>query len=167
MGNCLTKAEVLDWIDLLYTDLSKDNLFIGGYYFTFDHLIDFFIMQQSLEGHKKKIQDQIDKLSGPDGKSPNKAAQAAINKLLEDMNEVEIELDCKTKNGKKVTISCSEEEFKVVFNTLLEFKKDLEYFKQYCNEEAEKLTKEEIPTFMWFLNDLVEDMRDRFQGKIQ
>lgn len=167
MGNCLTKAEVLDWIDLLYTDLSKDNLLIGGYYFTFDHLLDFFIMQQTLEAHKKKIQSKIDKLLGPDGKAANKAAEAAINKLSSDMHEIGIELDCKTKNGKKIVVPCTEDEFKIVFDTLLEFKRDLEYFKQYCTEEAEKLTQEEIPSYMWFVNDLMEDMRARFQGKIE
>jgi len=167
MGNCLTKAEVLDWIDLLYTDLSKDNLLIGGYYFTFEHLVDFFIMQQTLEEHKRKIQEKIDKLLDKTGKAANKAAEAAINKLYSDMNDVRIELDCKTKNGQKAVVPCTEEEFITVFNTILEFKKDLEYFKQYCNEEAEKISKEEIPSFMWFINDLVEDMRDRFQGRIE
>lgn len=166
MAECLTKSELMDWIDLLYTDLSKDNLYIGGYYFTFDHLVDFFILQQDLEAYKASIEKKINTLSKKYQKSPSKDAQAAINKLYKDMESVRIELHCKDKFGNKKVVPCTTDEFKIVFDTLLEFKKDIEYFKKYCQEEAEKVEKDEIGSFMWFLNDMVEDMRERFRGKI-
>lgn len=163
----LTKSELLDWIDLLYMDLSKDNLLIGGYYFTFDHLIDFFILQQELNSVNSKILDKINTLSKKNEKSPSKDAQAAINKLYAELQGLKVELNCKNKLGKKVTVSCSPEEFKIVFDTLLEFKRDAEYFKQFCTEEANKVEQKEIGSFMWFLNDMMEDIRDRFHGKIE
>lgn len=166
MTECLSKSELLDWIDLLYTDLSKDNLYIGGYYFTFDHLVDFFILQQDLEAYKSSIKDKINTLSKKNKKSPSKDAQAAIVKLSKDLQEIKIELHCKDKFGNKKVVPCTPDEFKVVFDTLLEFKKDIEYFKEYCQEEAEKVETKEIGSFMWFLNDMVEDMRERFRGEI-
>lgn len=162
----LTKSELLDWIDLLYTDLSNDNLYIGGYYFTFGHLIDFFILQQELQAVDSKIRNKITTLSKDNQKSQTKDAQTAINKLYSELNGLKLELTCKNKLGKKVTVSCTPEEFKIVFDTLLEFKKDVEYFKNFCTEEAEKVEPEEIGSYMWFLNDMVQDIRDRFHGKI-
>lgn len=164
--NGLTKSELLDWIDLLYTDLSKDNLLIGGYYFTFEHLVDFFILKQELEAVNSKLKDKINTLSKKNQNSPSKDAQAAINKLSNELSELKVELNCKNKLGKKVTVFCTPEEFNIVFDTLLEFKKDLEYFKKFCTEEADTVEQKDIGSYMWFLNDMVEDLRDRFHGQI-
>ena len=164
---CLTKSELLDWIDLLYTDLSKDNLLIGGYYFTFDHLVDFFILQQELNAVNEKIKDKINTLSKRNEKSPSEGVQAAINKLYDELHGLKLELNCKNKLGEKVKVSCTPNEFKIVFDTLLEFKKDVEYFKKFCTEEAKNIKQEEIGSYMWFLNDMMEDIRDRFHGKIE
>ena len=163
----LTKSELLDWIDLLYTDLNKDNLFIGGYYFTFEHLVDFVILQQELDAVNSKIKDEITKLSKKNENSPTKDTQAAINKLNSELNNLRVELQCRNKLGKKVTVPCTQDEFKIVFDTLLEFKKDVEYFKEFCTDEAEKIEQKDIGNYMWFLNDMVDDIRDRFHGNIE
>ena len=50
----ITKEEVQKWIEFLYKDLCKDNVFIGGYYFNFQQ-------QKELEKIKSKLDKQIDR----------------------------------------------------------------------------------------------------------
>ena len=163
MENSVSKSDLLDWIDLLYTDLSKDNLLIGGYYFTFEDLPDFIILKTELNKYQDKIRNKIKKLENSGIDKQDKR----LKELYEDLNFVKIELLCKNKVGKKCIVPCTPEEFDVVFGTLLDFKKDVECFKDYCIEEAEKIEKDDIPSYMIFLNDILQDIRDRFHGTIQ
>lgn len=41
MRNTLSKQEIHNWIDFLYSDLLQDNIYIGGYFFNLNQLKDF------------------------------------------------------------------------------------------------------------------------------
>ena len=53
MRNTLSKQEIHNWIDFLYSDLLQDNIYIGGYFFNLNQLKDF--------AEKKKQLDELDK----------------------------------------------------------------------------------------------------------
>lgn len=162
----MTKQELLDWIDFLYKDLLMDNVLVGGYYFNLSQLKDLTKTKRKIDQQISLILEDLGQLSTSDKKSASKAAQAAQNKLFNQLDNIHVNLNVKNKFGENICLPCTSDEFDMVYKELLERKKDVEYFKTYSKDEVREIKPEDIPCFMWFLNDMVKDIRDKFAGKI-
>ena len=161
----LTIEEVQNWIKLLYQDLLKDNVLIGGYYFTFKNLQEFEGIKNQMEEKSKDLIGRITKLSKIIQNSADNEAQLAQNELYNKLSNLKITLKAKNKFGQYKNLECTLDEFKRVYKELTEAKKDIEYFRDYSLQELQTLQTDEIPCFMWFLNDLLNDLRAKFSGR--
>lgn len=162
----MTKQELLDWIDFLYKDLLMDNVKVGGYYFNLSQLKELGKTKKEIDRKISLILEELGQLSKGNKKSASKAAQAAQNKLFNQLDNLHVNLNVKNKFGENILLPCTTDEFELVYKELLERKKDVEYFKTYSKDEVREIKSEDIPCFMWFLNDMVADIRDKFAGKI-
>ena len=59
MRNTLSKQEIHNWIDFLYSDLLQDNIYIGGYFFNLNQLKDFAEKKKQLDDKNQKILSKI------------------------------------------------------------------------------------------------------------
>ena len=162
----LTKQELLDWIDFLYKDLLMDNVLVGGYYFNLSQLGELNKTKKKIDEKISLILEDLGQLSKGGKKSSCKASQAAQNKLFNQLDNIHVNLNVKNRFGENISLPCTQDEFNMVYQELLERKKDVEYFKSYTKDEVKEIKPEDIPCFMWFLNDMVKEIRDKFAGKI-
>lgn len=170
MTQTITKREIQEWINFLYQDLLKDNIFIGGYYFNLKQLQDFKHKKQELDNKTKKLLNQIhnrDKqLIDDTKKSSYKALQRAQNEDLNKLNQLSVHVQMKNKYNEKIEFPVMQEEFYYIYNYLEETKQDIEHFKQFLTEELQNENINEEPgEFMYFINDYLQDLRQKFSGK--
>lgn len=156
----ITKQEIQDWINFLYEDLQNDKVYIGGYYFYFPQLKDFNKIDNKINNSiKQKTKRLMSKITNllTDTKFQNKP--------LENNEILKINITTKNKFNETRTFPCTQEEFYFIFNELEKAKQDVEHFKTYLLEELEQMEEENYSFFMVFINDLLQDTRDKFAGK--
>lgn len=170
MTQTITKQEIQEWINFLYQDLLQDNILIGGYYFNLKQLHDFKNKKQQLDTQTKKLLSQIhyreEQLIEDTKKSSYKALQRAQNEDLNKLNQLSVLVQMKNKYNEKIEFPVMQEEFYYIYNCLEESKQDIEHFKQFLTEELQNENiKEEPGEFMYFINDYLQDLRQKFSGK--
>ncbi len=170
MTQTITKQEIQEWINFLYQDLLQDNIFIGGYYFNLKQLHDFKNKKQQLDIQTKKLLSQIhyreEQLIKDTKKSSYRALQRAQNDDLNKLNQLSVLVQMKNKYNEKIEFPVMQEEFYYIYNYLQESKQDIEHFKQFLTEELQNENiKEEPGEFMYFINDYLQDLRQKFSGK--
>lgn len=148
----ISKKEIQEWINFLYKDLLRDDIYIGGYYFNFKQLESF-----------KKQKNQIDKKY----KKKQNIFNILLNKpeQIKQINESIIKITTKNRFNEIKTFPCTEDEFYFVFEELQKAKEDIEHFKQFLLEELEITKPEDLSYFMIFINDLLKDLRNKFSGQ--
>ena len=55
----ITREEIKDWINFEYENLLKNNVMIGGFYFTFDQLDDFLYILIKMEQKINKLTNEM------------------------------------------------------------------------------------------------------------
>ena len=159
----ITKDEVQKWIEFLYKDLCKDNVFIGGYYFNFQQ-------QKELEKIKSKLDKQIDRILDElnnlkdNTKLKKEVCEKLQEKLNNELNDLHVCLKVKNKFGEIVNLPCTSDEFNIVFREFESRKLDVENFKKCSLESLADVEQEDISCFMWYLNDAVNELRHKFAG---
>ena len=148
----ISKKEIQEWINFLYKDLLRDDIYIGSYYFNFKQFKSF-----------KKQKNQIDKKY----KKKQNILNILLNKpeQIKQINESIIKITTKNRFNEIKTFPCTEDEFYFVFEELQKAKEDIEHFKQFLLEELEITKPEDLSYFMIFINDLLKDLRNKFSGQ--
>ena len=162
----MTKDEIQNWIDFLYADLLNDNIYIGGYYFSFKQLPEFEILQSQIDEKIDKILSKI-KVEGKqlvkdDKNSSCRATQRAQNRHFEELDRIIVKVTPKNKYNEIVSIPCNQDEFHFVYEDLKEAREDVEHFHSFLTEELQNVAEEDLTMFMTFINDLLEDTRKKF-----
>lgn len=166
----LTKQEVKDWINFLYSDLLRDDVLIGGYYFNFSQLSDFEKLEQDLNEKSSKILARY-KAGGIEEyknykNSSNSLRKCAQIECFEKLDQLSVKLTTKNKYSEKITFPVMQNEFFYVYNELLEAKQDVDHFQDFLLEEVDIIKEEDgYEDFMVFINDLVKEMRQKFSGE--
>ena len=161
----ITKQEVQEWIEFLYNDLCMDNVLIGGYYFNLQQEDELKQINQKINKQINDILDDITKLSTVNKKTASADAQSAHNKLSNQLDKLQIKLKVKNKFGENITVPCTPEEFNVVYKEFKSRLLDVKHFRQNALEELKSVKSKDISCFMWFLNDSVDDIREKFAGR--
>lgn len=163
----LNKKEIGEWIKFLYNDLLMDNVLIYGYYFNLQQEKELEQTAHILNTQIRRYLDEINKLSKDVQKSQTKDVQRRINKLYNQMDNVHVPLNVKNKFGEPLILPCTVDEFNIV---LKEFNNKLDIVDHFLKDSEEDLQDieetnlEELNCFMWYLNDVVEDIRQQFAG---
>ena len=168
MQDYMSKQEIKDWINFLYSDLLNDNVNIGGYYFNFSQLKDFEKLKEELDKKSRKIlnkNSEGSQLSTSSRNSSYSARQCAQNENFDKLNKLSVKLTTKNRFNEKLQFPVTQNEFFYIYNELEKAKDDVEHFKKYLLEELNNENiKEECSEFMCFINDYLEDIRHKFQG---
>lgn len=169
MEKTMSKQELKDWINFLYSDLLKDNVYIGGYFFKFDQLKDFEKLKKEIDSKSKailrRIKERNRQLIKKDKNSSYNALQCAQNEDFEKLNKISVKVTTKNKFNEKLEFPVVQDEFFFIYNELEKAKQDVEHFKEYLLEELNSdSVKEEPDEFMFFINDYLQDIRDKFSG---
>jgi len=156
----IDKQEIQDWINFLYQDLLKDNIFIGGYFFSFSQLPEFEKLQSKIT---KKIcsPSQLSKINK---KIACSASERAQNEDLDALETIIVKLTAKDKFNKQIIIPCTNDEFYFVYLDLQKAKSQVEHFKDYLLQELEETKEEDYDAYMQFINDFLQDIRNQFSG---
>lgn len=165
----LTREYIQEWIEFLYKDLLNDDIYIGGYYFSFKQLPDFARVQKEIdEIISSKLNDKKTKSTQLSKKNKNASYNEPQRAHFEDLDTLPVlivDITTKNKFNEIKTFPCTQEEFYFVYNELEDAKADVEHFKQFLTDELKETKEEDLPGFMQFINDLVDDTRLKFTGK--
>lgn len=170
MRNTLSKQEIHNWINFLYSDLLQDNICIGGYFFNLNQLKEFAEKKKQLDEKSKQL---LNKIHGKDGQfiqndknSSYKALQRAQNEDFDKLNNLKIKIKTRNKFNELLEFPVMQDEFYFIYNKLEEAKTDIEHFKKFLLEELNNESiNEEAGEFMYFINDYLQDLRDKFSGR--
>ena len=170
MRNTLSKQEIHNWIDFLYSDLLQDNIYIGGYFFNLNQLKDFAEKKKQLDDKNQKILSKIKTRGGQsindNQNSSYKALQRAQNEDFDKLNNLKIKIKTRNKFNELLEFPVMQDEFYFIYNKLEEAKTDIEHFRSFLLEELNNESiNEETGEFMYFINDYLQDLRDKFSGR--
>ncbi len=161
---------IVDWIDFLHKDLLGDFVLIGGFYFTFSMLPEFDLLEQDLNqacvGLSERLKDIHRQLSQTITKEVCGALQQEQSKLFYLLNTISTEIPAFNKQKEKVLIPCMKEEFEHVHETLKDFKADIDYFKVFLEDYLKTGDAKTVDAFLYFVNDLVQELRQKLSGSI-
>ena len=168
-GKHLTKQEIQEWILFLYSDLLKDNIYIGGYYFNLDQLKDFDfkkdILNAKTESILRRIKLKNKQLSKEKEKTSYSALQQSQNEDFKKLNELSVMIKMKNKYNEIIEFPVLQEEFFFIYNELKKAELDINHFKNFLLEELNSEDiKETDSEFMLFINDYLNDLREQFAG---
>lgn len=165
----IIKEEVQEWIEFLYKDLLNDDIYIGGYFFRFDQLPEFEQKQKQIDiliqTHLTTETEKTIQHNKKDENAQCSATQLAQIECLDSSLNIIVPITTKNKFNDIKTFPCTQEEFYFVFNELQQAKLDVEHFKEFLLDELKETKQEDLPAFMQFINDLLEDTRLKFTGK--
>lgn len=162
--NKITRQEIQDWINFLYSDLLNDNIYIGGYYFNFKQLEDFKKQEYEVEKIIKKREKDI-QLSNFISNASYSDIQRAQNENLKQQDNISVNLTTKNKFNEIITFPCTKQEFDFVHRDLKKAKDDVEHFKNFLTEELQNVKDTDLDGYMIFINDFLKDIREKFAGK--
>ena len=170
MQNTMSKQEIKDWINFLYSDLLNDNINIGGYYFNLKQLKEFKKVKEILDKNSRKILNKNSEGSQLSKKDPNasySAGQCAQNENFDKLEKLIVKVTTKNRFNEELEIPVKQNEFFYIYNELEKARIDIEHFKNYLLEELNNENiKEETSEFMFFINDYLEDLRNKFRGNL-
>lgn len=171
MDTNVTKQEILDWINFLYKDLLNHRVYIGGFYFTFDQLDNF---NSKLRGIERKIRRANNELNINSHilqknvlKSLSEALKLKNECLKKEIDFIPVKIKAINRHNETINLSCTYEELEFVVNQLTYSLDSVEHFHNFLVEEVENLTEEDKKCFFVFINDLLKDVKDQLDGKIQ
>lgn len=170
MQNTMSKQEIKDWINFLYSDLLNDNINIGGYYFNLKQLKEFKKVKEILDKNSRKIlnkNSEGSQLSKKDSNASYSAGQCAQNENFDKLEKLIVKVTTKNRFNEELEIPVKQNEFFYIYNELEKARIDIEHFKNYLLEELNNENiKEETSEFMFFINDYLEDLRNKFRGNL-
>jgi hypothetical protein len=165
----LNRQEIQEWIEFLYNDLLNDDIYIGGYFFRFEQLQEFYNTQKAIDdkiqADLKRSNDKMIQVSKKHKNAQCSELQQAHFECLNDINNLIVYITTKNKFNEIRTFPCTQEEFYFVYNELQDARQDVEHFKQFLTDELKDTKEEDLPSFMQFINDLLDDTRLKFTGK--
>lgn len=169
MQETMSKTELKDWINFLYSDLLKDNICIGGYFFNIKQLKDFEKIKKNLDKKYKAILAKNSLRSRQVSKTPKNfscsASKCAQMANLDNSDKLNVKITTKNKFNEKIEFPIKQEEFFYIYNELEKAKQDIEHFKNFLLEELyNEEIQEEASEFMYFINDYLQDLRNKFSG---
>ena len=165
----LNRQEIQEWIEFLYNDLLNDDIYIGGYFFRFEQLHEFYNTQKAIDNKiqadLKRSNDKMIQVSKKHKNAQCSEPHQAHFECLNDINNLIVYITTKNKFNEITTFPCTQEEFYFVYNELQDARQDVEHFKQFLTDELKDTKEEDLPSFMQFINDLLDDTRLKFTGK--
>lgn len=165
----ISRDEIQDWIDFLYSDLLKDNVFIGGYFFSFKQLKEYERINKEIDDKTKAILNKINakstQLIRKDQNVSCSAYKCSQNKDFDELDRMIVQLTPKNKYNERVLIPCTQDEFHFVYTDLKTAREDVEHFKTFLTDELKETAEEDLGMFMTFVNDLLDETRKKLSGQ--
>ena len=151
MNDKITKQEIIDWIDFLYKDLLTHYVYIGGFYFTFDQLDDFFIKLVSIERRIKRVNNTINinnhLMNLPLLKDHTTTLKKENKTLHTQTTFVVDKIQAINKQYQKVEVPVTYEDLQYVYDNLAYLKDELNTFSSFLLEELQKVKPREENNF--------------------
>ena len=163
MKSNLTKQELIDWINFLYNDLKQFHVLIGGFYFTFNQLDDFYDKFISLTRRSRRLNDEMNINTHLASKE---AVEARLSRLRDKNKSLKREADFITtkinaisKHNEHIQLQVTQDEFEYVVNRLDYLEGEVEHFHDFLLEEVELVEKGDEDSFFLFIQDLLSDVK--------
>ena len=164
MNDKITKQEIIDWIDFLYKDLLTHYVYIGGFYFTFDQLDEFFLKLTNIERQIRRVNNTIN-INSSFIKIPllkdHVSTLEKENKLLrERITFITDKITAVNKQHEKVEVHVTYEDLQYVYDNLAYLKDELDTFSSFLLEELQKVKSGEENNFFVFVNDTATELKN-------
>lgn len=165
----LSNENIYNWINLLYKKLKNQDLFVYGYYFKYEQISK---MEQtnkvilnyhnSLLNELKLFKTQFTNFSNLEACSE---AQTRIREIYCKLDNQSVIIEAKNKYNELRKFPCMVEEFQQVLQVLTSYKKEIQFFKKFLEEQVEELNNTNINSFIIFVKDYYLDLSNKLNNK--